>query len=264
VLGPGEAARKLRDAGGPDPLACGTDPACLGQAGSRLGAQWVVAVGIGAFGDIFDFELSALELRTESRPSTTTATWAAPGPNWERAIGDALATVLPATLLQPAATLVLVSEVEGAQVLVDGEPVGTTPMAQPLRLQPGTHELQVSREGYMTQRRTLELGPGRSETVELALIPMADRQEQLRTWSYVAGGAAAAALVGAVLLHVGAASAMDDAQGLKDAGKPFADRRETALSRRGAATGLYVGAGAAAAGAAVLFLLGSEPGPATR
>src|SRR5690606_22939925 len=47
VIGPGEAARLLRERGGPAPESCGSDAACLREIARALEADWVVALGVG-------------------------------------------------------------------------------------------------------------------------------------------------------------------------------------------------------------------------
>ncbi len=61
----------------------------------------------------------------------------------------------------------------GAGVFVDGQPAGTTPLAESLTLQPGTHVLELRREGYRTAKRELSLGEG--ATAEVELEPEEDR-----------------------------------------------------------------------------------------
>jgi hypothetical protein len=56
----------------------------------------------------------------------------------------------------------------GATVRVDGREVGVTPLA-PLELPAGSHEVSVSKAGFVTQTRTATLGPGENKvSVELA------------------------------------------------------------------------------------------------
>jgi hypothetical protein len=59
--------------------------------------------------------------------------------------------------------------VPGAEVLVDGAPVGKTPMAASVAVPPGTRVIEIRRPGYATARRELNLNDGaRGEmTIEL-------------------------------------------------------------------------------------------------
>jgi hypothetical protein len=59
------------------------------------------------------------------------------------------------------------TDVEGAKVVVDGEPRGETPLS--LSLAAGEHRLEVSREGYTAVSRTVEMISNQKTTVNLVL-----------------------------------------------------------------------------------------------
>ncbi len=258
---PGEAVRLLRQRQGPDPSSCGSDPACLEEMARILDAHWLISVGIGKLGEMYDLELRAVERGSGTAPRAVSATFAAPGPDWEQALSDALSRLLPAELLQPPATVGVTSNVAGAELLVDGRLQTTTPLETELLLTPGPHTLELRKAGYSTTRQILDAVAGEVYAVELHLAPVATSEpSSLRTWSYVAAGTSAAALIGAVVLHAGASSTMDDARNQKAAGRPFADTRSDALSRMDTSRILYGVAGAALVGAAALYLL-EPPAP---
>ena len=70
-----------------------------------------------------------------------------------------------------------VTTADGAQVLVDGTPVGTAPLAEPVRLDPGPHNIEVRLEGHGEVRRQVTMVQGEALTVELTPEPLgtADR-----------------------------------------------------------------------------------------
>jgi hypothetical protein len=63
--------------------------------------------------------------------------------------------------------------VDGATVRIDDALVGESPLA-PLELAPGRHVVVVTREGYASQRREVEVGPGESERLDVTLVSFAD------------------------------------------------------------------------------------------
>ena len=69
------------------------------------------------------------------------------------------------------AQLEVVSNVPDAEVLVDGEPLGRTPLHSSLALSPGTREIELRRPGYISTRQTVTLGQGSSGRVSLDLEP---------------------------------------------------------------------------------------------
>jgi hypothetical protein len=54
-----------------------------------------------------------------------------------------------------------------AEVLVDGQPAGITPLAESLTLSPGSHTLELRREGYQAANTHVLLGEGASADVDL-------------------------------------------------------------------------------------------------
>jgi hypothetical protein len=67
--------------------------------------------------------------------------------------------------------------VEGppAQVFVDGEPVGTSPLAEPVLLGPGKHTFRATREGEPDAEESLELASGLVKAVALVFKPKASQ-----------------------------------------------------------------------------------------
>jgi hypothetical protein len=61
------------------------------------------------------------------------------------------------------------SQVMGAEVRVDDEVVGRTPLARPIALLPGKHTVEIQRPGYMSGYRTLTLADGAYTTVAFTL-----------------------------------------------------------------------------------------------
>ena len=59
----------------------------------------------------------------------------------------------------------------GAGIEVDGEPVGESPLEEPLALAPGSHEIAVELEGFAAQRREVRLVSGRRLEESFALEP---------------------------------------------------------------------------------------------
>lgn len=58
---------------------------------------------------------------------------------------------------------------EGAEVLIDGESHGTTPL-EPVRLETGTYRIEVVKEGYHPWRRNIDVIRDLDETVDIRLI----------------------------------------------------------------------------------------------
>ncbi len=64
------------------------------------------------------------------------------------------------------------ASVEGSAVTIDGTPVGTTPLAEAIELNPGGHKIEIVREGYATWRGDVVAAPGQAREVEAEQISL--------------------------------------------------------------------------------------------
>lgn len=99
--------------------------------------------------------------------------------NAQRELDDILARIARVT--------VKLDEPAGAELSLDGEPLGTMPLEMPLILPPGEHELSARLAGYREARRKVRVASGDELEVELELTvlpkdatPVASRQPQRR------------------------------------------------------------------------------------
>jgi PEGA domain len=76
-------------------------------------------------------------------------------------------------------TLKLTVNVDGASILIDGEPAGVSPLDRPLVVDLGTHTITVKKEGFETaQQPTDTVGGGESE-ISITLTPHAAQEGHL-------------------------------------------------------------------------------------
>jgi len=68
--------------------------------------------------------------------------------------------------------VVLTVDPPGAQLLVDGRDAGTTPLAEPVRLGPGPHVVELRKDGFESFRRELTVEQGERVEVVAALLPL--------------------------------------------------------------------------------------------
>ncbi|MFO7567618.1 MAG: PEGA domain-containing protein [Enhygromyxa sp.] len=107
-----------------------------------------------------------------------------------------LRTKLDALASGPA-SIVVGSDPEGAEVTLDGEPFGVTPLDKPVI--PGDHVIRVSKEGYIAvqEKRTFVEGARESLSYELEKVPS---RLPKRPWGWASLGVGIAALGGGVAL----------------------------------------------------------------
>jgi hypothetical protein len=111
-----------------------------------------------------------------------------------------LRTKLDALATGPA-SIVVTSNPAGADVMLDGEPYGATPLDKPIV--PGDHVIRVSKDGYIAvqEKRTFVEGARESLAYELEKVPS---RLPKRPWGWVSLGIGIAAVgggIGLTFLH---------------------------------------------------------------
>jgi tetratricopeptide (TPR) repeat protein len=59
----------------------------------------------------------------------------------------------------------ITSTVAGSTVRIDGAEIGLTPLAEPVEVNPGSHDVEVGHEGYATWKSKLVASPGQAQPV---------------------------------------------------------------------------------------------------
>ncbi len=157
----------LRKAKRRDLESCEGDAGCLAELGKTVGAAVVVSGEASGFADGLVVYLKAVDVARGEEIGTTTLVAPARAAPATPARAQA-ARAAAYRLLAPkdyAGTLVLRVDVAGATVFVDGQAIGTAPIA-PLPLPVGTHALRVTHPTYRDFVRFVDIPFG--ERVELA------------------------------------------------------------------------------------------------
>jgi hypothetical protein len=183
--------------------------------------------------------------------------------------------VVDVQLSEQAATglLALTIDRPGSQILVDGQPVGVSPLASPLSLPQGLHKLEVRPDdGGRAHEEMVTITAGSTTSTEVTLggVPVeapAGQGISGRTWSYVIMGTGAAVLATGGVFGLLANSANGD---LEDCRKSESCARTTAeldkadaVKSKALLTDIMLGSGLAIAGAGLaVFFLSDDPGSA--
>jgi hypothetical protein len=129
--------------------ACTADPSCLAPLASLLHATRVISGNVGGLGDSYVVNLKLVDAADAKELRRVSATLrGSPEELIDEVRVAAYRLVAPEKLVGNVAVL---SDVPGASVSLDGQPVGTTPLPGALAaLSVGVHHLSVSREGFST------------------------------------------------------------------------------------------------------------------
>jgi hypothetical protein len=173
--------------------------------------------------------------------------------------------------------LTVLSSPEGATVAIDGRAVGVTPLT--IELAPGDHAAWLTARGYSDVRSTFRLTPTTAIDLPFTLTPRAPDEVQepqqwpdvpqaaphrrFGAWPFIALGAGAAALTGAVIFEVSRASAEDDARHQREQ-LAFEQDVNAMNSRQTAARVLLGVGGVLAVGGTVLLVFNTPLVPETR
>lgn len=69
------------------------------------------------------------------------------------------------------------ADVDGADVTIDGEPVGTTPLVYAWYVEPGEHRVQAIKPGFGAARSVFGISAGKAKNIKLTLIPIDEDEE---------------------------------------------------------------------------------------
>ena len=89
------------------------------------------------------------------------------------------------------------SNVAGAIVSVDDVQIGTTPLAQPVDVNPGMRKVSVSKPGYLPATQAVTVAGSETDNVELTMQPTVTIKKGVSPWPFVLWGTTAALAVGA-------------------------------------------------------------------
>ena len=177
------------------------------------------------------------------------------------------------------ATLRIQVNVAGAEVLVDGETVGTAPLPEPILMNAGDHTVEVRKAGYRPRqlRRTLAGKDAGELSVELdeiqlapstpvVVVPSTPVAPRRNMTPVVAGWATTGALTaGAIVTGILGLKAADKLDQMKEdapAHGPDLDSQKN-KAKMLMITGDALGAAAVVAGSISLYLTLRTPGPAS-
>ena len=184
------------------------DVTCQEEAGSAAGVSHVMTGRVSKEGPDYMIRLLAREVGSTRDPIALEDVCEICG---EAELGERIAD-LAATLetriadaVSRVATLELTGSPDGAIVYVDGEAVGPAPIL--LRFDPGTHEIEIRKKGYSTQKQSWKATEGVSDQISFDLQRAQKRrrgkQHVIRPAGFALAGVGFGLLTsGAVLLAI--------------------------------------------------------------
>ena len=185
-------------------LDCLETQACLGRVAVQLGLSEVISGTIGHRDNHFALHLGRTDVTTGEM--ITRVFLEVPGGLSE--LLEALRAAVPQLFEVPPEVggLTISCDLEGASVRLDGEPVGRTPLDQ-LEVAAGSHQLEVTAEGYRPWSTTIEIEAGESTQLVVDLAPIDGEEEgsvdgwvAVSAWALI--GVGTGSLVAAIVVGV--------------------------------------------------------------
>lgn len=170
-----------------DAVDCGK-PKCFAQIADATDATHVVRTKIVVRDRDYDVEIELYDGRTGSSLAKTTEGCEICGIADAADLVDSGAATLRTkldALAKGPSTVALTSSPDGAEVRIDGEIVGVTPLERPVV--PGKRVLRVSKEGYIAVEREVTFVEGVSEQLSFELEKVPSRLPS-RPWGWVSLG----------------------------------------------------------------------------
>jgi hypothetical protein len=209
------------------------DPLALSALATAVGADMLVAAVVSSVdGDtvvqtrLIDPRRSAVLARRELKASE----------NHDEVlptIESAARLVLQPLLADGRASIAVVVSEEGANVVVDGDVVGVTPLDAPVGLSGGIHQIVISKEGFVRSQETVRVKSGDALTRDIVLRPSVEYLTKYNAdaglyrtlaWVSTAGAVVSVAATGATL--AGYLGAVADADAVAIAAQAEIDKKQ--------------------------------------
>ena len=204
VIDPTEGRRRLGAGIDAEVAHCAGEPRCTGSLAGRLGADEALLVGVSQLGDIV-VALQRIDVAKGVAMSRLAESLPADKQPNEAALFDWLHQLFPADAFLRYGDLRIVSDVDAAQVSIDGTRRGTTPLSDPLRLAaPGSYRVKVDKAGFVPFQARIDVPP--DSTIEVrAVLPRMNTQpvwyRRWYVWAAIGGAAVAATGVGLAVYY---------------------------------------------------------------
>ncbi len=177
---------------------------CYAELGGKIGTSYLVAGNVGLVGKKFVINLQRINIADTKVEKRVDRQFSGSLEQLLEEVRTASHQVVADLLKASSGQLLVTTTEEGADVAIDGETVGTSPLGR-LSLPAGPHDVKVKKEGFIAWARTVKVLPHETGVVDVTLIPSADfiqsyedKADSMRTWAWITA-ATFVALEGAAL-----------------------------------------------------------------
>jgi hypothetical protein len=196
VIDPQEARRRNSRVDG-EVAKCGGDAMCVGAIGERMEADEVLLVGVSQLGDV----VLAMQ-RIDARRGESGSRLAESLPPDTEPLDDEvlgwLRQLYPPEAFRRYGAIQVAADLDGAQVSLNGDAVGTTPLAQPIQVRaPATYRVRIDKPGYAPFQAKIDVLPDATVEVRASMQRRTGPIAWYKRWYVWAAVGGAVAIAGA-------------------------------------------------------------------
>ena len=158
VVDPTDARRRLAGRLDAQIARCGGDPRCVAEVGERLQVDEIILVGISQLGDVI-LAMQRIGVATRTVAARLAETLPPDAEPSDEALLGYLKRLLPAEVFRRYGAIRVRANIEGAEVELDGQLQGVTPLTMPSVEAPRRYQLKVRRPGYLDFTAALDVQP---------------------------------------------------------------------------------------------------------
>jgi len=249
------------------------DTSCLAEIGGALGVDFLVSGGVGRLGGVYMVSLKLIDVRNAKVVSRQEREVRGSEEELIAASRAAAQALMRPLAKEASGKLSVTCSEEGAEVYIDDELVGMTPLGAK-DVAAGLHTVRLRKKGFIVFARNVTVKTGEVTRLDARLVPSREFREEyearattFRTLAWVFTGVAVAATGTAAGLFGWNSSRLDkyeedrsewESDPSSHDPRDLNERADSINMVDSAALGLAVG-GAAALGAALYFWLAGDP-----
>jgi hypothetical protein len=197
VIGPTDARRKAGPRIDAEVARCGGEALCIGALGEQLGAQEVLLIGISQLGDVV-LAMQRIDARKGEAGARLAESLPAGAELTEEQMLGWLRQLFPPDVFKRYGAIKIVTDLGGAKVELNGEPVGRTPLAEALQVRaPASYKVRVTRSGYIPFLAKVDVTPDATVEVGATLVREEGKVPWYKRWYVWAAVGGAVAIAGA-------------------------------------------------------------------
>jgi hypothetical protein len=176
---------------------CSGDAMCVGALGERLGANEVLLVGVSQLGDVV-LAMQRIDTRRGEAGARLAESLPPDTEPLDNEVLGWLRQLYPPEAFRRYGAIQVIADVDGAQVSLNGDPAGKTPIGHPLPVRaPASYRLKIDKSGYAPFQAKIDVLPDATVEVRASMQTKNLPTPWYKRWYVWAAVGGAVAIAGA-------------------------------------------------------------------